>query len=123
MKNQTRSVHENVIDAYEHPLAKFLGIPPELQSAWRRCCDRSREGVLPCGHCACRGECDDCQDNPIWKRVVGWERKPESWCGCDEPGREVLPCGHCGCREGLCVEYVNVGKGQPLEKRMKASCA
>ena len=123
MKNQTQSVPENVIDVNEHPLAQFLGIPPELQSSWRRCCDHPRSGILPCGHCGCGSECDDCPDDPIWKRFIGWERRPESWCGCDAPGKEVLPCGHCGCREGLCVEYVYVGKGQPFEKRMKAACA
>ena len=124
MKNQTQSVPVNVIDVNEHPLADFLGIPPELLVRTRRCCDRPRGGTLLCGHCGCRSEFDDCPSDPIWKPLpIGWEGKPESWCGCDEPGEEVLPCGHCNCGEGLCVEYVNVGKGKPFEKRRKAACA
>ena len=57
----------------------------------------------------------------IWRVLT--ESEQESWCGCPEPGKEVLPCGHCGCGNGLCVEFVNVGEGQPFEKRRKASCA
>ena len=124
MKNLTQSVPVNVIDVDEHPLADSLGIPPELLDNGRCGCDRPRGGILPaCGHCACRGVCDDCPDDPIWKRFTGCDRVPESWCGCPEPGKEVLPCGHCGCGEGLCIEFVYVGKGQPFEKRRKATCA
>jgi len=125
MLNQIQSVPANVIDVDEHPLADSLGIPPELLEGTPGCCDRPRAGILPCGHCACRGErgCGDCPGDPIWKCFVGWDRIPESWCGCDAPGKEVLACGHCACGEGLCVEFVYVGKGRPFEKRRKAACA
>lgn len=109
----------------DDPFADSLGIPPELLEGTPGCCDRPRAGILPCGHCACRGErgCGDCPGDPIWKCFVGWDRIPESWCGCDAPGKEVLQCGHCACGEGLCVEFVYVGKGRPFEKRRKAACA
>ena len=108
-------------DDVKGPLADSPGIPPELLS-WGRCgCDRPRWSVLPCGHCACQCECDDCPENRIWRVLI--EREQASWCGCDAPGKEVLPCGHCGCGNGLCVEWVNVGDDRPFEKRRKASCA
>ncbi|MDE0205520.1 MAG: hypothetical protein OXP66_05785 [Candidatus Tectomicrobia bacterium] len=108
----------NLVDDERDPLADSLGT--KLDHG--RCgCDRLRVSVLPCGHCACRCECDGCAVNLIWMRLT--ESEQVSWCGCAEPGKVVLDCGHCGCRNGLCLEFVNAGPNQPFEKRRKASCA
>ena len=78
-------------------------------------CDRPRWSWLPCGHCACRSECDGCEVYLIWKD------ENESWCGCARPGIEVLPCGHCACGNGLCLELVR--NGSTFEARRKVTCS
>ena len=108
----------------EDGLADSLGFFLEQLAGGTCGCDRPGRSVLPCGHCACKCECDDCPrepEDPIWRVLTDWEQ--ESWCGCPEPGKEVLACGHCACGNGPCVEFVNVGEDQPFEKRRKASCA
>ena len=51
-------------DFADDPLADSLGIAPEKLENSRCGCDRPRWATLPCGHCACRCECDDCPTNP-----------------------------------------------------------
>ena len=105
----------------EDELAEGLAFLAEQLVGGMCGCDRARWSVLPCGHCACKCECDGCPENLIWRVLTEWEQV--SWCGCDEPGKEVLSCGHCACGNGLCVEFVSVGDDRPFEKRLKASCA
>ena len=136
MKSRLALVPVNVIDVDDDPLAdspesgsvpalslskgQTLGTAPEKLGDGCYC-DRLRWSVRPCGHCASESEGNACGANLIWSRLTEWEQ--ESWCGCAAPGHKVLLCGHCACGNGLCLEFVNVGEGQPFEKRRKASCA
>ena len=91
-----------------------VGINPAHLEEARCGCDRPRWSILPCGHCACRCECDDCRINLLWKD------EQESWCGCATPGYKVLSCGHCACGNGLCLELVR--NGSVFEARRKVTC-
>ena len=92
------------------PLEDSLGIRPEQLDGGTCGCDRPRWELLPCGHCSCASECNDCPANKLWRR------EQESWCGCAQPGRNsVLDCGHCDCGHG-CFEVVRNGSHAAMQK-------
>ena len=94
------------------PPADSLGIDPERLGGGCGC-DRPRWTVRPCGHCACRSECNDCAANKLWRD------EQDAWCGCSQPGRDgVLECGHCACTYG-CFEHVRGNSEAPM---LKAPC-
>ena len=97
------------LDGEGNLLDDSLGIDPvKLENGCG--CDRPRWKIRPCGHCACKSECNGCPANKLWRD------DQDSWCGCAKPGYDgVLACGHCGCGYG-CFEVVRGDSHAPMQK-------